>query len=486
MRNTVQIGLLVLVASTGGHLHAADRVIVHEWGTFTCLQDEDGNSIGGINTDDEPVPPFVHRLAYNLLLSPTEAPPHFFQGAPSCHPDVTMRLETPVMYFYPPKGVSLPPFNVHVSFRGGWLTEYYPDAVSTAPGLDTTAANKSRAATSDTQTGFHFPHLKKDSVGELTWTGLTLGGNTAFPDTKEKVWLTPRSVQSTQVETPAHESEKYLFYRGVSNDDACLRVTRNNTQHRLSVSGNWEKQVSADTLDKLTIPAAWLLDIRPNGTCAFKALGAVEYQRTGAAGAVMPDSFAAEDFSQENMPLLRREMQRELVKAGLFKDEADALLNTWQASYFQSPGLRLFYLCPQAITNHLLPLSISMPCNVTRVMIGRIEIVTPEQRALLQKLAKGPAPDLSHMRGKTADSNSDFFNHPENVALWKDVCDGKRSIRLLGLDIPELYLDYLRLGRFRNALILDEQKRRPTVALKEFITQNGFEAYYIQDTATPK
>jgi hypothetical protein len=89
------------------------------------------------------------------------------------------------------------------------------------------------------------------------------------------------------------------------------------------------------------------------------------------------------------------------------------------------------------------------------------------------------------MRGKTADSRSDFFNHPENVALWNDVTDGKKSILLLGLEIPKLYLDYLKLGRFRNALLLDEQKRRPTPALNEFITQNGFEAYYVQGGATP-
>jgi hypothetical protein len=279
------------------------KVVVHEWGTFTCLQDENGDSIGGINTDDEPVPPFVHRLARNLLLSPTEAPPHFFQGAPSCHPDVTMRLETPIVYFYPPKGVSIPPFDVHVSFHGGWLTEYYPDAVSKAPGLDSDAANKSRGATSATQMGFHFPHLKKDSLGELTWTGLTFGGEGVFPDTKEKVWLTPRSVQSKPIETPAHESEKYLFYRGVSNDDACLRVTRNGTQHSLSVSKNQGSSEMPDVPGKLKIPAAWLLDIRPDGTCAFKALGAVEYELNGEPGAVLPDSFASKDFSRDNLSL---------------------------------------------------------------------------------------------------------------------------------------------------------------------------------------
>ena len=74
----------------------------HEWGTFTSLQNERGEAIGGINTDDEPVPDFVHRLGYNLLLRPTEMPAIFFKGViRRCHPDVTMRLETPVLYFHP-------------------------------------------------------------------------------------------------------------------------------------------------------------------------------------------------------------------------------------------------------------------------------------------------------------------------------------------------------------------------------------------------
>lgn len=81
-------------------------LVVHEWGTFTSLQDEAGQAIGGINTDDEPVPAFVHRLSDMLLLTPTEVPKPFFQGAPACHPDVTLRLETPVLYFHLPEGES--------------------------------------------------------------------------------------------------------------------------------------------------------------------------------------------------------------------------------------------------------------------------------------------------------------------------------------------------------------------------------------------
>ena len=38
---------------------AQDPLVVHEWGTFTSLQDEEGRCLGGINSDDEPVPDFV-------------------------------------------------------------------------------------------------------------------------------------------------------------------------------------------------------------------------------------------------------------------------------------------------------------------------------------------------------------------------------------------------------------------------------------------
>ena len=54
---------------------------------------------------------------------------------------------------------------------------------------------------------------------------------------------------------------------------------------------------------------------------------------------------------------------------------------------------------------------------------------------------------------------------------------GKAHFRELGLPMPELFTAYVDLDRFRNALLLDEQKRRPTPALAEFISKNGFEGY---------
>src|SRR6185503_9959314 len=124
--------LFVLTARAGAE---EKKWVIHEWGTFTSLQNEAGDAIGGINTDDEPVPPFVHRLAYQFLLEPMEIPPSFCHGVPRCHPDVTMRLETPVIYFHPPAAQTFSNVNVRVKFRGGWLTEYYPFAEPFAPGL---------------------------------------------------------------------------------------------------------------------------------------------------------------------------------------------------------------------------------------------------------------------------------------------------------------------------------------------------------------
>src|SRR5438552_11446453 len=118
-RKALQLSLLLAIPLHIANLQAQptpEPLIVHEWGTFTSLQNEAGEAIGGINTDDEPVPGFVHRLAdFRLLLQPTEVPNNFFQGAPSCHPDVTMRMETPIIYFHPPASSKIESARVRVS-----------------------------------------------------------------------------------------------------------------------------------------------------------------------------------------------------------------------------------------------------------------------------------------------------------------------------------------------------------------------------------
>src|SRR5690349_13624540 len=106
-------------------------LIVHEWGTITTRHAANGTPEGRLNRIDpsEVLPPFVHQYEPAATQptpstsSPSHAPLVKSPITPG-RPDVTMRLETPVMYFYPPAGSSVAPFDVDVKFRGGILNEF--------------------------------------------------------------------------------------------------------------------------------------------------------------------------------------------------------------------------------------------------------------------------------------------------------------------------------------------------------------------------
>ena len=61
---------LVLAVSIGPAVALAQnqKLLVHEWGTFTSLQDEAGRTLGGINSEDEPLPRFTHDIDHLLVL----------------------------------------------------------------------------------------------------------------------------------------------------------------------------------------------------------------------------------------------------------------------------------------------------------------------------------------------------------------------------------------------------------------------------------
>jgi hypothetical protein len=450
--------LFVLLACFLQHATAQEKalLVVHEWGTFTSLQDESGRAIGGINTDDEAVPDFVHTIQGDLMLWPTDLPPSYFQkGYPQLHPDVTLRLETPVMYFYPPEGNQAPiELDVKASFKGGWLTEYYPQAQVEAPGL--------RQQRPDGLTVLG--GIDEHTVGTLSWEGLCIGGDREGPQTEERVWLIPRQVQAASVTTPAGEREKYLFYRGVGHLESLMRVQRSAEGLWLEIhpQPEWGMEAKAEGL----VHKAWLVDIRKDGKSAFRSLEALALREEEVLGRV-PARFTEGEFSVENLVQLRASMRQALIAEGLFADEADAMLGTWEAAYFQSPGLRLFFTVPQAWTDHYLPLEFSKPVALTRVMVGRIELVTPEQRALLAQIASRPVepfPREAVWKVLNGGSTEAYRERPEWIRRTT-VLGG------LGLPLPECFQNYLALGRMRNALILNELALRPTPHLEMFINE---------------
>jgi hypothetical protein len=156
----------------------------------------------------------------------------------------------------------------------------------------------------------------------------------------------------------------------------------------------------------------------------------------------------ATESASSDLVGLRRELGDVLVAEGLFKDEAQAMLETWQLSYFESEGVRLFFVLPPSWTDAHLPLSISAPADITRVMLGRVELISPHQRAALRRLRELPASafDLTPI-------------YHENPAVLQHLRDGTSHAglyRTLGRDVPEALQAYDSLGRFRDALLVHE------------------------------
>src|SRR5439155_3758200 len=108
----------------------------------------------------QPLPPFTHDLGdlimRNGYLVASKSGPADPQHRAACRPDVTMRLETPLIYFHPPTRDWPIRTSVEVTLHGGWLTQFYPDARADVPG------------------GFNA--LSSESTGSLAWDDLKIGG----------------------------------------------------------------------------------------------------------------------------------------------------------------------------------------------------------------------------------------------------------------------------------------------------------------------
>ena len=482
----VVLGVIALQAQV---VSAADQLVVHEWGTFTSLHDEQGRSLRSINTDDEPVPGFVHQLwpFATRLVSPidlsVEPGPYRSQGGLEADPRVTMRLETPVLYFHLPPSESQLTLDLNVEFRRGFLTEFFPKAISSISGPTSANQINSRIV---------------PRAGSLRWNGVQVGSPGSFPETSEHVWLAPRKVRSAPV-IVGNESEQYLFYRGIGDLESPLQVVRqpdqtlnvrinqralklleqdlresairnvSNIQHELTDRTTWEAIVTKQSL--------WLLDVRPNGQSAFRSLATHSNPGTDADNLITASAkFSDEQYSSQNLVKLRSEMREALIADGLFADEADAMLNTWELSYFVSPGQRLFYILPRSWTDAVLPLSLSVPAEIIRVMVGRIELVTPRQRQLIDQIAAASVPEMKDVVSQMRKLQSD----PIRRADYNALASGRGDSSLLQVPVPPSYQAFLDLGRFRRSLILDAINQDPGAKMRELdlLRQFQFELLY--------
>jgi hypothetical protein len=299
----------------------------HEWGTFTSIAGSDGQAIEWspltVSTD---LPVFVEHFRN----------PGFKLGLRG-----TVRMETPVLYFYSSKEETI---SVSVSFAKGVITEWYPHASRVQPMAE-----------------LHNPVLRQaNASGSIAWDSVTLApsGRPEFPGKDESNhYFAARMTSSTplRVKTAAGEQqEKFLFYRGVSAFSVPLSA-------------------SLDTDGKLRVKNLGDQEIR--ATILFERRGEKVGYRIG--GPLQNEAILDAPQLNSTIDELGNDLEGILVGQGLYQDEAHAMVETWRSSWFEE-GSRLFYIVPPVFVNDVLPLSIKpAPAQTVRVFVGRLELVTP-------------------------------------------------------------------------------------------------------------
>lgn len=295
-------------------------LIVHEWGTFTSIAGKDGLALDWrplAATND--LPGFIHEISAPANDSGLR------HDCPKCDLTGKIRMETPVLYFYTDRDTDV---TVRVDFPKGTITEWYPNVRTVGSGIDwgRIAVLPHTTANLPVETGPNRYYAARETDAALVRVCNTNGHPTEF--------------------------EKFLFYRGVGGFEPPVSVKLDSNRLQLAGLGGIAQVVVFEN---------------HGGKVGFRIV-AMNADTATIERPVLGDSLAA----------LLATMQQTLVSQGLYEKEAKAMLETWRDSWFED-GLRVFYILPRPITDGVLPITIGpQPTQLVRVLVGRIEVITPE------------------------------------------------------------------------------------------------------------
>ena len=134
--------------------------------------------------------------------------------------------------------------------------------------------------------------------------------------------------------------------------------------------------------------------------------------------------------ADQGLAQIRAQLVRLLVGEGLYRKEALAMVETWADHWFE-PGLRVFYLVPRARTDALLPLTLEpAPDELVRVLVGRLEMITPALRARVRQLVVGltSADDSERQRARVALQREGRFAEPVLLELAAELTPAQREL----------------------------------------------------------
>lgn len=361
--------------AAAGEVAEKDRLVVHEWGTFTNFSGSDGVKLDFRPLVDNDLPHFVLDRAWQAGI---------VQPFVKARVIGRQRMETPVTYFYTEEVREV---NVRVGFPKGLLTEFYPPVQKMLPEF--------------TVDQFRTPAAPGNSV--LDWGKVTLIPESQFTtnieagdvadrvnteimnrlipgvghsphygyarETDSAVVHVRNKADSRRPRMPSGNFfEKFLFYRGVGS----FRLP-------LHLESPGDGQFVLTNKGTAPVGSLFLVTVR-SGEIQFQAYDKV---KAGESLRLTQSNEAAQ------MDVLCQDVADTLVASGLYLKEARAMVNTWRDSWFGEEGTRLFYIVPSGLTEELLPLQVTpKPDETVRVLVGRMEIMTPEDEMRIQKLVR--------------------------------------------------------------------------------------------------
>jgi hypothetical protein len=363
--------------------------VVHEWGTDTIVVGSDGSLQRGLHHEEEDLPAFVYdRLKAGALLGSM--------------PSVTIKMETPVTYFYSDKPLTV---QANVTFPKGVLTQWYPQVVSFAPELAGQGSINGiePAALADPALDPHFP-FPVDSCrarfetlhdGRLDWGSVeVLARGSAAPKVPEAPldefsWSYARDVDSNAIRAGTGEAERFLFYRGLGEFDLPVKVGID-AKGLLTLTNTYTE----------TIPHVFLLNVdAERGAFTEHAEGIAQGETLSDSTPFLDGADSLDSYAES----LGERVTQALDGVGLFHDEATAMVNTWKRQWFRTPGVRLLYVIPQSWTDASIPLGISpKPEQTLRVMLIRVEVITKSQEVadvrVVQSFDTAPTPAKAYFQ----------------------------------------------------------------------------------------
>lgn len=351
---------LVLLAGVGyGVTQTTDAstkgMVVHEWGTFTTLHATDGTHLSGLYFDEEQLPRFTYQHGDFTKRAEAVYNKKGFDISPTNEPqNVTVKMETPVIYFYSSKSQNA---TVQVDFPQGIISQWYPQ---------NTSGNKMHDNWDFT----------KPYKGRMKWKVrvLPLNSNKKLTPPQEeetKIWISPRATDANLIESQKREVEKFIFYRGVANFAIPIETK--------FVSDN---ELTVKNTGPNTLPKVFVYEKKTDGVEIFWWNGELK------SGAEQKINFSTQSPTKADFAIF----EQALEDMGLYEKEAKAMLATWEQSYFKHPGLRVFWIVPEQKVNELLPLKVSpRPTEIKRVFMGRIDLLTPAfEKELLEVYKQYP------------------------------------------------------------------------------------------------